>query len=177
MSEGFRDIKGRRSEDHSKQVQIARLLNFTDLMAVLLSFFVLLYATREPAPMHKIALEKPDLAPIVAASSIPVPVKLSAARDGLDVQYIAALLQQAQTRDPRMEGIAIDNRETALVLTLDTANITGGRYVIERIAAYRRAMDVFAPPATIAGLVGSVTRGDARYFPQNDQTALRIVVH
>lgn len=173
---GIRDFKGRRSEDHSKQVQISRLLNFTDLMAVLLSFFVLLYATREPAPMNKIVVKKADMAPIVAPSVMPVPTRLARPRDGLDVQYIAALLQQAQTRDRLMENLRIDNRDAALVLSLPPDAVAEARHVIDKIAGYRRAMDVFAPRTTIAALVDTVKRGDVRYFPQ-DAPTLRVVVH
>jgi len=63
----------RRQSDHRAPLNGGYLTTFTDLMALLLTFFILIYATRDPAPIRLIVIDPPAIAAPVKPTPQPTP--------------------------------------------------------------------------------------------------------
>ena len=168
----------RRHDDTPQTAFGLRLISFTDLMAVLLSFFILLYATRDPAPATTPVAVSQKISPIVAGQEIKSESALARPIAGLDLNYIAALLRQAQARDPLLNDMAIETQPYAIVIRLPNGNEAAIGYILNKITLYRRTIEVFAPAKMMDRLVAQNDGISTRYFPQDDvSTAIRILIH
>ncbi len=171
----------RRSEDKTDHSAIGRLLTFTDLMALLLCFFIMLYATRDPDARQMQAFA-PNIAPVVIPvdsemTKGPNPQTLAKPGIGLDLNYIAGLLRQAAARDDALAGITLTTHEHALAVTIPGRDLKILQRVLDRVSAYRRTIEVFVPEPLLAPLLARPGDSGIRYFPQDSRDRPVILIH
>lgn len=169
-----------RDEDRPRSVFGVNIISLTDLIGVILTFFILLYSTREP-PVPPPPAQNPGqeaIAPVVTQHHYKPEGVLKPVLPGLDLNYVAALLRQAQARDPRLENIDIAVQPYAVTITLKDVSTTSLLHVLDKISLYRRTVAVFAPQATLAGLMDDVPPGseNMRFYAQPNGT-VRILIH
>lgn len=167
----------RRGSDAPQSQFGLRMISFTDLMAVLLSFFILLYATRDPIPPQKLPEGFNSIPAIVAQPALKTEASLAKPLAGLDLNYVAALLRQAQARDPLLDGLDIQTYPYALVISAKNPSVDNFSFALDKIALYRRTVQVFAAPAMIDGLMTKNSDKTIRYFPQDEDASPRILIH
>lgn len=178
MSEKNALFPKRRDEDRPKSVFGINIISLTDLIGILLTFFILMYSLREPPqpPVEQDAAQ--GVAPVVAQQDYKAEGVLTKTIPGLDLNYIAALLRQAQLRDPRLADIAIETQPYALVMVMDNASAADIRYALDKISLYRRTVAVFGPESVLNGLMDDRRlNGNIRYYPRADNSAVRILIH
>ena len=119
-----KEVKGGVSSGHTNYSQ-AWLMTFTDLVALLLTFFVLLYSMSDlkyekwreitKALSEDLRIERPSVLPIPAAdfgleSLDEIP--------GVDLDYLATLLQQQIAQFPLLQNSILSRLSDRLVLSL-----------------------------------------------------------
>lgn len=167
----------RREGDTSQSQFGLRMISFTDLMAVLLSFFILLYATRDPIPPQQLPASFNTIPAIVAQPTLKTESALAKPLAGLDLNYIAALLRQAQARDPLLGDLEVSTYPYSLIITMQNANAEKLSFALAKIALYRRTVQVFATPSVIDTLMEQNSDKTISYFPQEGLSAPRILIH
>lgn len=159
---------------------IGRLLTMTDLMALLLCFFILMYSTHDPADTKLMRLPS-GIAPVVAPTQSDTgetqrDAKLTKTKAGLDLNYIAALFRQAQTRDSSLSAAKLETHDYALALIVPGNDMATAQSVIARLVSYGRIIQVFAGEDTVAQLAAKSPGAALRYFPQN-RADIVVLVH
>lgn len=172
----------RRAEDQTDHSAIGRLLTFTDLMALLLCFFIMLYATRDPDQQRMQQAFAPNIAPLVVPVSqedaeIQNSKTLAKPGIGLDLNYIAGLLLQARERDDNLSGIVVRTHEHALEIVTPKGDLKTLQSVLNRVGTYRRTVGVFAPQPIMDALLAQKTDANFRYFPQDSRATPVILIH
>ncbi len=167
----------RRDEDRPRSAFGLNIISLTDLIGVILTFFILLYSTRDPSPPMQNQTGVNGVSPIVSQQNDPkVEGALTKILPGLDLNYVAALLRQAQIRDPRLSEIAIETKPYALVMNMDKESREDVAYALDKLSIYRRTIAVFAPQPVIAALIkDDALDGSIRYYPQS--AGVRILIH
>lgn len=167
----------RRQSDQRKPFSGSYLTTFTDLMALLLTFFIMIYATRDPAPVRLIVIDPPAIAAPVKPTPPNVSDKPSFKQTeaGLELNYLAGLLSQAATRDGALAKAQINTNPYALhiefpITALDTANA-----VLSRVQGSNRSILVAGSQAFLDGLWGQYG-SDITYVSRDDNKA-HILVH
>lgn len=171
--------KRRAADRNMDDNTLGRLVTMTDLMALLLCFFVMLYATHDPADAKLIRLDT-GIAPVVVprqseSGESQADAKLVRQKAGLDLNYIAALFRQAQTRDGQLAPAKLEGHDYALSVTVPASNVPSAKAAIARLVSYRRVVQVFAPENALAALMAKAPE-NVRYFPQN-RADIVILVH
>ncbi len=168
----------RRANDDGQGATRSWLISFTDLIALLLSFFVMLYSTRDPAPEEFKRFIVAPIAPIVTTMPIQEqapPKTLAKPKIGLDLNYIAALLRQAEGRDVALSGIMIAPYDYSLAVTLARADQLGP--LLEKMSLYRRTLAVFGNEAALAPFYGNDARNTVRFFPVTNRATPLILIY
>lgn len=168
----------RRATDNGQGATRSWLVSFTDLIALLLSFFVMLYSTRDPAPEEFKRFIVEPIAPVV--STLPIqeqapPKTLAKPKIGLDLNYIAALLRQAEGRDAALSGIMIAPYDYSLAVTLARPEQLGP--ILEKMALYRRTLAVFGAESTLSPFYGNDAGNTVRFFPRANQPTPLILIY
>jgi chemotaxis protein MotB len=115
----------RRRDRMSAEVGPNWLLTFADLIALLLAFFVLIYATQkiEQAPWQALVEslsrslnpERPRIDPRPAADAN---IRLLARARAIDLGYLDALLKGVVAQEPSLAGVVVQQFDDRLVLSL-----------------------------------------------------------
>ena len=143
------------------------LITFTDLVALMLAFFVMLFAmsgvevelwdataqslsrTRDPAPA-------PPPPPPVAARNVPTAVRVPA----LDLDYLAMLLRRVTQDSPELAEARLARVPDGLILVLDPGDVFDGDEVRLAPAAARTVAAVGAILGNFGNRIGVRFRAD-----------------
>jgi chemotaxis protein MotB len=139
------------------------MVTFADLLALLVSFFVLLFATTtvEPDAWRRVVQPmRPYLAGTVLHPQDKAPVVSATPPAGHDLNYLEVLLRQLHGKDPILNGMGIDRREHALVLHMPAgllrAGLPGTADLGRLLGALDNRLEIVAHgPAGSAALAGA----------------------
>jgi len=167
----------RRQSDHRAPLNGGYLTTFTDLMALLLTFFILIYATRDPAPIRLIVIDPPAIAAPVKPTppNIADVPSLNKGENSLELNYIAGLLSQAATREPALENAQITPFPFALHVELPTLSVEAADLVLSRTSGINRSILISAPQAIIDELWARYN-DDITYIVSDNNRA-QILIH
>lgn len=173
--------KRRATDQNTDGNAVGRLLTMTDLMALLLCFFIMLYSTHDPADAKYMRLPNAAIAPAIVPTESETgeterDAKLVRQKAGLDLNYIAALFRQAQTRDDDLAKASLEAHDYALAVTVPSQDYATARAALARLAVTGRVVQVFADEQSVAALTRKPETKAVRYFPQN-RNDIVILVH
>lgn len=171
----------RRSGDHRNPFSMGYLTIFTDLMALLLTFFILMYAARKPVEPTLIVIDPPAIAAPVKPSPSQVGEKPSLnnkSRDALELNYIAGLLYQLSNRDENITTLNITNFDHALYVQVNDS-VDAQRAVITRALDSQRHVIVRGPDALLGDLWGisNGRSGNIVLIPSDQSSDIEILIH
>ncbi|HTH97323.1 MAG TPA: flagellar motor protein MotB [Stellaceae bacterium] len=104
---------------YGRPVSAGWMVTFADLLALLVSFFVLLFATTtvDPETWSRVVQSmRPYVGGTVLHPQGRPPAETAAPSPGRDLNYPEVLLRQLQDTHPGLVNMGIDRREHALVL-------------------------------------------------------------
>ncbi len=170
----------RRSSDRRRPFSSTYLTTFTDLIALLLVFFIMMYATREPAPLNFLVIDPPAIAAPVKPTppNISVQPSLSETPAGLELNYLAALLNQAATRETALQKAQITTYPYALHVDLPVSALDTANAVLDRVSGSNRSVIITAPQVFLDALWGGFaqTDSDILFIPTRDNI-VHILIH
>ena len=115
----------RRREPHKPEVGPNWLLTFADLIALLLAFFVLIYATQkiERAPWQALVKSlsqslNPEHPLVEPHPSAETNIRLLAQARAIDLGYLEVLLTGVIAQDPSLAGVVLQQLDDRLVISL-----------------------------------------------------------
>lgn len=111
-----------------EKISSAWLVTFADLIALLLAFFVMMYAAQKveygqwQAMVQSLSRSlNTDAGGTVDAPSSKQNIQLRNPRQGADIAYLEALFNGRRATEPALEGVIIQPHDDTLVITLPSA--------------------------------------------------------